>query len=135
MSRKINILILTILFSLNSFYGSAQTNRGAVNLKVKTNNGKTKDIKLYDASYALVIGNGKYTNGWDNLPGVASDVAAVKSVLENQGFMVETAENLASRDFVNRIQRFIDDYGYQPNNRLLIYYAGHGHTLKSTGDD
>ena len=124
------ILIAQTLFCQIVF---AQT-RGAGNIKIKKPDGKTEEVKLYDASYALVIGNGKYTNGWDNLPGVGSDVAAVKKVLADQGFNVETAENLSSRDFSNRIQQFIDDYGYQPNNRLLIYYAGHGHTLKSTGD-
>ena len=132
--KRFTTVILLLFLLLNTFTAFAQTNRGAANVKVKMTNGKTEEIKLYDASYALVIGNGKYTSGWDNLPGVASDVTAVKTVLENQGFTVETAENLASRDFSNRILQFIDDYGYEPNNRLLIYYAGHGHTLKSTGD-
>jgi len=26
------------------------------------------DIPLYNSSYALVVGNGKYTEGWDDLP-------------------------------------------------------------------
>ena len=132
--KKISVIIILFCFLLNTFATFGQTNRGAGNVKIKKSNGKTEEIKLYDASYALVIGNGKYTNGWDTLPGVASDVKAVTDVLTGQGFNVETAENLSSRDFTNRIQQFIDDYGYQPNNRLLIYYAGHGHTLKSTGD-
>lgn len=127
----IGLVIILLLNGINTF---SQTNRGAANIKILKTNGKTEEIKLYEASYALVIGNGNYTNGWDNLPGVASDVAAVKQVLEQQSFIVETAENLVSRDFSSRIQQFIDDYGYQPNNRLLIYYAGHGHTLKSAGD-
>ena len=29
------------------------------------------------------------------------------------------------------IEKFINDYGYDYENRLLIYYAGHGNTLKA----
>ena len=29
------------------------------------------------------------------------------------------------------IEKFINDYGYEYENRLLIYYAGHGNTLKA----
>jgi len=124
---------LSILFCLlSSSVVFAQT-RG-VGVRVKGANGQPKEVKLYEGSYALVIGESNYTNGWDALAGVASDVIAVKQILESVGFKVETAENLTSRDFEARIKQFIDDYGYQANNRILIYYAGHGHTLKSSGD-
>jgi formylglycine-generating enzyme required for sulfatase activity len=113
---------------------NAQTMRG-VGIKVKTGSGETKEISLYDGSYALVIGNSQYSNGWDNLIGVRSDVVAVSKVLSEQGFQVETAENLTRSQFTQRVDKFIDDYGFKPNNRLLIYYAGHGHTLKSGGDN
>jgi formylglycine-generating enzyme required for sulfatase activity len=111
----------------------AQT-RG-VGVRVKTSDGQTKEITLYRGSYALVIGNSVYSNGWDDLAGVKSDVTAVSEALTKHGFQVETAENLNGRDFLDRVNKFINDYGFEPNNRLLIYYAGHGHTLAATGDD
>ncbi len=104
-----------------------------VGVVVKTGAGQTKEIKLYNASYALVIGNSRY-QFWDSLPGVGSDVVAVRASLEKQGFKVETAENLTSEAFNQTMNKFIDDYGFEPENRLLIYYAGHGHTLASSGD-
>jgi len=139
MKTKINIRRQLLVILLNSSLllislSIAQAQTRGVGVKVKTSDGQTKEVKLYDGSYALVIGESNYTNGWDSLAGVSSDVIAVKQILESGGFKVETAENLTSRDFEARIKKFTDDYGYQANNRILIYYAGHGHTLKSSGD-
>lgn len=101
---------------------------------IKTTNGK--DAILYENSYALVIGNSAYKDGsWGNLPGAKSDVEAVSDVLCQHGFKVEIAENLTSKTFKMRIDKFINDYGKQPNNRILIYYAGHGYKQKSLGDN
>ncbi|MBC7795505.1 MAG: WG repeat-containing protein, partial [Pyrinomonadaceae bacterium] len=111
----------------------AQT-RGAGNVKMKSADGKTREVKLYDGSFALVIGNSDYQSGWDELTGVKSDVKAIGKTLERQNFKVEIAENLNAQQFDERVKQFINDYGYAPKNRLLIYYAGHGHTLKSAGD-
>lgn len=118
-------MIATLIF--------AQTNRG-VGVRVKDASGQTREINLYSGSYALVIGESDYTDGWESLSGVPGDVTAVRRILERHGFKVEISENLTSRDFDSRIKQFIDDYGFEPNNRLLIYFAGHGHTLKSAGD-
>lgn len=129
--NRIKIFSLTIFVLLNVALTFGQTNRGAGNVKIKTENGQTKEIKIYDGSYALIIGESNYTNGWDNLPGVKTDVSEVRAALERQGFAVETEINLTSDNFKARVDRFIGDYGYQKNNRLLIYFAGHGHTQKS----
>jgi hypothetical protein len=102
---------------------------------MKTNpDGSKQEVKLYDGSYALVIGNSDYSMGWNRLGGVKSDIAAVRDVLERHGFKVEVEENLTSERFEPRIRKFINDYGYDRDNRLMIYYAGHGHTLNSVGD-
>ena len=75
MKNKLSIIGLLFLLTFGAHYSFAQTNRGAGNIKVKTDDGKTKEIKIYDGSYALVIGESDYTNGWDKLPGVKTDVA------------------------------------------------------------
>src|SRR5262245_58108508 len=48
-----------------------------------------KLVDLYDESHALVIGVSDYTNGWNKLQGVRTDVQQVRGVLEKQGFKVE----------------------------------------------
>ncbi|HNJ41439.1 MAG TPA: SUMF1/EgtB/PvdO family nonheme iron enzyme, partial [Acidobacteriota bacterium] len=85
-------------------------------------------------SYALVIGASEYRNGWDRLPGVKQDVSAVKETLESQGFEVRVVLDPTRENFDRAMKQFIDDYGYVEKNRLLIYFAGHGHTEKGSDD-
>ena len=89
-----------------------------------------QEVILYKASYALVIGVSNYTNGWPNLPGVARDVPAVKAALEAQGFNVTVKMNPDRNALEQAFTAFINQYGQTPENRLLFYFAGHGHTLK-----
>ncbi len=90
----------------------------------------------YDASYALVIGNGNYEH-FNRLKGVHADVIAVKQALEKyHGFTVILKENLTKANMDNAIREFIRKYGNSTENRLLFYFAGHGKTLtnKTTND-
>jgi uncharacterized caspase-like protein len=112
----------------------AQQRSGDVRVAGASATGTQQQESLYDGSYALIIGNSEYSAGWSRLSGVKADVAAVRTVLEQQGFRVEVEENLTSARFEDRIKKFINDYGYDRNHRLIIYYAGHGFTLSSAGD-
>ena len=49
-----------------------------MSIKIRTHT--NQEIELYKASYALIVGNGKYTH-WDSLPGALQDVKEVKDVL------------------------------------------------------
>ena len=89
-----------------------------------------EEIPLYQGSYALIIGASDYTNGWPSLPGVKEDVAAVKAALEKHGFEVSLTENPNQQQLQQAFTDFIGQYGQSPENRLLLYFAGHGHTLK-----
>ena len=93
-------------------------------------------ITLYHESYALLIGISDYTGRWPDLPGVKDDVQAVKTALEAQGFQVITEEN-SDRERLDQVfMDFITTYGQQPDNRLVFYFAGHGHTVTlAYGDD
>jgi len=72
------------LIALLAFPGlvSAQS-RGAFVLD--TGDG-TEQVTLYGASYALVIGNDAYTNGWPRLANAGNDARAVARELELRGF-------------------------------------------------
>ena len=97
---------------------------------------ETGEIPLYNESYALVIGNGSYTNGWDPLDGVLKDVRDVAIALEKHGFTVTVKTDLKKADFEAVFEAFIRE-GEGKTNRLLFYYGGHGHTEinKQTGEE
>ncbi|MFC1718521.1 PEGA domain-containing protein [Candidatus Poribacteria bacterium] len=92
-----------------------------------------KEVGLYENSYALVIGVSEYTNGLPNLPGVKKDVAEVAEALEEHGFQVKLVENPADRGALDQVfTNFINRYGQKEDDRLLFYFSGHGHTLRTT---
>lgn len=86
---------------------------------------------LYDQSHALLVGVSNYTNGWPDLPGVNNDVQAVKQALEQKGFNVVVVNDPDDNELEDAFEDFIDEYGVNTNNRLLFYFAGHGHTMKA----
>lgn len=108
--------------------------RGVGIVQIRDTGGK--EVGLYRESHALVIGAGNYTNGWPKLPGVEKDVAAVKAALEAQGFAVEVLPDPTRERLERAFTEFINRYGMRQENRLLFYFAGHGHTIKqSYGDE
>ena len=107
--------------------------RGMKIIKVRTKTGK--EIELYKDSYALVVGNGSYTEGWNPLGGALQDVEEVTAALKKHGFTVTLEKDLTKPKFEDAFEKFVTA-GRHENNRLLFYYAGHGHTEKlANGDD
>lgn len=103
-------------------------------MKVSVRTKAGQDLPLYNKSYALVVGNGNYTNGWDPLKGAFKDVKEVATALEKHGFNVTLKTDLTKADFDTTFEAFIRN-GRDEDSRLLFYYAGHGHTeTLRTGD-
>ncbi len=102
--------------------------RGVRPVPVEDQDGE--QVLLYTESDALVIGISNYEDdGWRDLPGVADDVQEVSRVLRLHGFEVETVEDLNHQELPQKILQFITEKGQDPQSRVLIYLAGHGHTL------
>jgi hypothetical protein len=95
-------------------------------------NEKGEPVELYKKSYALLIGAGNYYNGWPKLNGVMQDVAAVKEALEEQGFTVVTVIDPTLEELQAAYRDFINKYGLDKDNRLILYFAGHGHTIRAS---
>ncbi len=104
------------------------TNRDMRRLVVKDSSGK--EVSSFSGSYALIVGVSKYTNGWPSLPGVNKDIPLVREALEQKGFKVTILKNPNSAELEDGFEKFIEQYGSKEDNRLLIYFAGHGHTVK-----
>lgn len=120
------ITLFTLLFWVAAVTYGQQRGMKAVNISIAG-----QQTKLYDYSYALIIGESDYNNGWQRLSGVKTDVPAVKEALEAQGFEVIVKENITSDNFDKTVKAFIASYGQKLNSRIVIYYAGHGHTIKN----
>jgi len=118
-----NVLLITTLLLFLVRIGAQ--GRGMV---IKTAEGK--EVGSFESSYALVIGESDYTEGWPDLPGVKTDVEQVSNALRESGFQVITKTDLSFDNLKAVYEDFIDLVGLDEDTRLIFYYAGHGHTLK-----
>jgi formylglycine-generating enzyme required for sulfatase activity len=85
---------------------------------------------LYRESHALVVGVSDYDRGWSDLPGVRADVVAIANLLEEHDFdSVTTVLDESKAQVCSALEKFLLDHGRQPENKLLIYYAGHAETV------
>jgi len=111
--------------------GSQQTGGGAVEI-VDSSGGV---VGRFTEAYALIIGESEYinTDSWIRLTGVKEDVTAVENLFVEQGFNVIKKENLNSVNLKSEITSFLDKYAYNPNSRIIVYFAGHGATLDLDG--
>ena len=125
--RKLSLfLIIFIFISAHLFSQPAQRNVRPITVKTKDD----KYITLYKNSYALVVGISNYTNGWPQLPNAITDAREVKAGLEMHGFIVNLKENPTSEQLKDEINDFIASKGKGKDDRLLFYFAGHGHTRR-----
>lgn len=123
---------LAIIFWIRAsspLYAQGESNPISGKLVVHMPNGQPE--VLYENSYALVIGAGKYEH-WPRLNFVESETRDVAAALRNHGFQVEYVPHPNGKTLKARFEKFINDYGYNEKNRLLIFFAGHGHTRKKT---
>src|SRR6478735_9975749 len=72
---------------------------------------------------ALVVGNDAYRNV-NPLQKAVNDARSVSRGLQQLGFRVTLAENLAWRDHVERFANF--ENSIQPGDVAFLFYSGHG---------
>ena len=128
---RVTTNILILLFSINLFIlfkVEAEIKRGAAPIPVIDS--KRDQIILYRESHALIVGISEYSNGWPMLPGVKNDIKHIEFALRKNGFRTVVLSNPSHDVLRKAIESFINEYGQESGNRLLFYFAGHGHTLK-----
>lgn len=118
-------LIAIVLVLLVGNVSAAREERG-----IRVGGAGAEEVRIYKESHALVIGVSDYRKDWPDLPGVKQDVQAVRTALEDHGFKVVSVADPTRRQLEDQFNGFISAHGQDPDNRLLFYFAGHGHTLK-----
>lgn len=85
---------------------------------------------------ALVIGNSKYVNPDEVLPGASNDASDITHALKKHHFLVRTETNLSRQEMMNAVQRFKESLAAAGSNSIgFFYYAGHGGANNTNGDN
>jgi Caspase domain len=132
------ILVGAIVLSTIEFFGllrsdpprvaSADNIRGSRQLGVPSSSA----LKPFSGHHALVIGINQYkSDKWINLSNAEKDAVEVARELKKRKFNVTTV--LGSKATIAGLMKafndFIDSAGQDPDARLFIWFAGHGHTI------
>ena len=99
---------------------------GVVRIKTRTGG----SLRLYDGSYALIIGVSRYEH-WPHLESVPGEIRQVAALMRKQGFKVQEILDPDSGQLEDAFENFIENYGYQKENRLVFFYSGHGYSPAS----
>lgn len=92
-----------------------------------------EEVTLYGTSHALIIGIDAYEAGWPPLSGAVADAKTIASELLHRGFSVTLKTNLNSQELKKTLEEFFILQGADPNSRLFVWFAGHGHTMDNEG--
>lgn len=132
--RYLAILAFVIII-INAYSASCQNRTVGITFKGQQNNnqGFGKDLRIYEKSYAVVIGINKYKN-LPELNGAVNDADDVSKTLMSQGFIIDKI--LDSDATLSKIKETLGDVlprKLKRDDRVLIYFAGHG-VSTGTGD-
>lgn len=131
-------LVASLMFGLLTIavHAEAEETRGlSVQLRASeaTDAPIIETVELYSKSYALVIGNDNYRDGWARLGQARNDARKVAKALKARGFEVTLKTDLKARDLEKAFRDFFLRKGQEPDARLFVWYAGHGHTEDGEG--
>ena len=93
----------------------------------------SETFQLNRRSKALIISIDNYTNGWPRLSMSDEDARQVAAALKKQGFGVRLKTNLNAVELQSTLESFFVVEGADPEARLFLWYAGHGHTIGGKG--
>lgn len=111
------------------FYSTVHADSRGLNIvPIKDVSGKT--VGLYKDSHALVLGVADYSAGWPKLPSVIEETKQIEQALIAKGFSVALVLNPDDEAMQNSFKTFIQEYGYDRDNRLLFFFSGHGYSRK-----
>jgi uncharacterized caspase-like protein len=122
--RFVLILCVLTLLSYASLYAAPKPERG---VKVTSTSAPALD-SLYNQSYAVIIGVNAYDK-WPSLEYAVRDARAMEAKLKSLGF--QTTILFDQQATKNNILKILGDelpHKVQKNDRVIIFFAGHGQT-------
>jgi uncharacterized caspase-like protein len=130
------LLGLMVGLGLLTVQGTAQSTRGKI--EIRPRNASADSTFFYDGSHALLIGNAAYqAPEWPDLSTIPAELEGLKVALEGQGFQIfgdQVHLNVDEAEMESLVESFVESPGARNRNaRLLVYYAGHGHTIDGSG--
>lgn len=131
--RILSILLVTFVLVFGGSFADAigKPTRGIGLVRVSKKDGQI--IDLYSGSHALLIGVSRYVAGWPRLESIPGEMQKLRLSLLAKGFNVVVVMDPDSKRMEGAFRKFIDDYGFDLENRLLIFYSGHGFTRSVGG--
>ena len=126
LSNYFYLMISTLLFLLP--YGFAEEKTRGFGVVVKDTTGNK--ITEYSGSHALLIGVSKYTK-WPQLLNIEKEIQYLEASLKRRGFKVKVVSDPDSKTLKSSFEEFINDHGFDEDNRLLFFFAGHGYSRKN----
>ena len=131
----LNVIFSSSLLFVNSALEADATRGVRINLRdsEQTTAPILEEVQLYDSSYALVIGINNYTEGWPRLSNAVQDAELVANELQEKGFEVTLKKDLNFDDLESIFREFFVFKGEDPQARLFVWFAGHGHTQNGEG--
>ena len=134
-ARTLLSVLLLLLFCLVAITDALAQEfaKGAHRQPLQAITTQGESLDLYRQSHALLIGVSDYNNGWSKLPAIPEELDHLEQELIRKQFNVVRLSNPDARELKQGITDFIDQYGYEPENRLLFFFSGHGHSQSNKG--
>lgn len=82
--------------------------------------------------HALVFAIDEY-DSWEDLTGPVRDAERIARVLEEKGYDLEIVRNVTTFDLLAKLEEYVVKE-FDPQDQLLIYFAGHGSIDDATGE-
>jgi hypothetical protein len=130
--KGVNHFSKTILFYMMMVLvgsGVLSAQQRGIELLIKDKSGKK--VGFYQKSHALIIGVSDYTGGWPDIESIPDEIKKLKRSLSDHGFKVQIIMDPDSKKLFQAYTLFLNQHGYNPDNRLLFFFSGHGYSRQA----